>query len=86
MQVVFCRDLLHRPESPDRPQHSPRLALRAVEPFLRIHASVGLGYTPETSQKLTSSLATDQRTTSIENPVILLRPGSKGLLAEGITH
>jgi hypothetical protein len=65
MQMVVCRDLLHRFDSPDCLQRYPRLELRTVISSFLFHISVVLGYTPQSYQKLTISLAPFQRATSV---------------------
>lgn len=64
MQVVFRRDLLHGFHPLECLKCNPRFELRTVVSSLLFHVSVGFGYTPETLQKLTISLAPFQRTTS----------------------
>jgi hypothetical protein len=64
VQVMVRRNLLHSFDSPDGLQRYPRFELRAVVSSLLFHVSVPLGYTPETSPKLTISLAPFQRATS----------------------
>jgi len=58
-------DLLHGFHSLECLKRDPRFELRTVVSSLLFHVSVGFGYTPETLQKLTISLAPFQRAASV---------------------